>query len=129
MRPTQVVASIERSTSDINNRMCCFREYVIPKKSPDSIEDIPTIPDLDDLQDILEKEIPVLPQTEKKVTETASALAEVGSGISGSADSVDAVLEVLNSYIPRVELDSSDIVWTVDSLLAQLAEEMQGDGP
>lgn len=34
-----------------------FRDYVLPKKSAESIDDIPTIPDLDDLQDILEKEI------------------------------------------------------------------------
>lgn len=34
---------------------------MIPKKSPDSSDDIPTIPDLDDLQDILEKEISMPP--------------------------------------------------------------------
>lgn len=38
-----------------------FREFVIPKKTPESIDDIPTIPDLDDLQDILEKEISLPP--------------------------------------------------------------------
>ena len=38
-----------------------FREFMIPKKSPDSGDDIPTIPDLDDLQDILEKEISMPP--------------------------------------------------------------------
>ncbi|KAJ0175866.1 hypothetical protein K1T71_009025 [Dendrolimus kikuchii] len=104
------------------------KEYTIPRKSPDSSDDIPTIPDLDDLQDILEKEIPKPPISDRKVTETANTLAEVGSGITGSADSIEAVLEVLNSYIPQVELDTSDNVWTVDSLLAQLAEEMQEDG-
>lgn len=101
------------------------KEFVIPKKSPDSSDDIPTIPDLDDLQDILEKEISMPPTTDRKDRETANALAEVGGGLSGSVDGVDAVLEVLKSYIPNVEIDTADSVWTVDSLLTQLAEENQ----
>ncbi|RVE41351.1 hypothetical protein evm_004651 [Chilo suppressalis] len=102
------------------------KEFVIPKKSPDSSDDIPTIPDLDDLQDILEKEISMPPpMSEHKDRETANALAEVGGGISSSVDGVDAVLDILKSYIPHVEADTADSVWTVDSLLAQLAEENQ----
>ncbi|KAL4710645.1 hypothetical protein ACJJTC_003281 [Scirpophaga incertulas] len=101
------------------------KEYNIPKRSPDSSDDIPTIPDLDDLQDILEKEISVPPVTDHKDTETVIALAEVGGGISGSIDSIDGVLDVLKLYIPPVEMESADTVWTVDSLLTQLAEEHQ----
>ncbi|CAB3238817.1 unnamed protein product [Arctia plantaginis] len=101
------------------------KEFMIPKKSPDSSDDIPTIPDLDDLQDILEKEISVPPVTDLKDKETVSALSEVGGGISGTADSIESVLEVLNSYIPEEEMDSADTVWTVDSLLQELAEDTQ----
>ncbi|XP_026732902.1 uncharacterized protein LOC113497525 [Trichoplusia ni] len=101
------------------------KEFMIPKKSPDSSDDIPTIPDLDDLQDILEKEISMPPVTDHKDTETVNALSEVGGGISGTADSIEKVLEVLNSYIPQEEMDSADTVWTVDSLLQELAEETQ----
>lgn len=54
-----------------------------------------------------------------------NALSEVGGGISGTADSIEKVLEVLNSYIPQEEMDSADTVWTVDSLLQELAEETQ----
>lgn len=54
-----------------------------------------------------------------------NTLAEVGGGLSASVDSVDAALEILKSYIPQVELDTADSVWTVDSLLTQLAEESQ----
>lgn len=61
----------------------------------------------------------------RKDTETANALAEVGGGLSGSVDGVDAALEILKSYIPQVEMDMADSVWTVDSLLTQLAEESQ----
>lgn len=104
------------------------KEFVIPKKSPDS-DDIPTIPDLDDLQDILEKEISMPPVLEHKNRETVNTLSEVGGGISSSADSVEAVLEVLNSYIPQEEMDSPDTVWTVDSLLQELAEESQESTP
>ncbi|CAG9785861.1 unnamed protein product [Diatraea saccharalis] len=99
------------------------KEFVIPKKSPDSSDDIPTIPDLDDLQDILEKEISMPPMTGHKDRETANALAEVGGGLCGSVEGVDAVLEILKTYIPDVEADTADSVWTVDSLLTQLAEE------
>ncbi|XP_022814695.1 uncharacterized protein LOC111348345 [Spodoptera litura] len=101
------------------------KEFVIPKKSPDSSDDIPTIPDLDDLQDILEKEITTPPVSDQKDTETVNTLSEVGGGISGAAGSIEAVLEVLNSYIPQEEMDSADTVWTVDSLLQELAEESQ----
>ncbi|CAB3235312.1 unnamed protein product [Arctia plantaginis] len=101
------------------------KEFMIPKKSPDSSDDIPTIPDLDDLQDILEKEISVPPVTDLKDKETVSALSEVGGGISGTADSIESVLEVLNSYIPEEEMDSADTVWTVDSLLQELGEDTQ----
>ncbi|XP_026314803.1 uncharacterized protein LOC113226403 [Hyposmocoma kahamanoa] len=101
------------------------KEFIIPKKSPESSDDIPTIPDLDDLQDILEKEIAVPPLSSRKDTETASALAEVGGGISGSVEGIDAVLERLLTYIPRVESEDADIVWTVDSLLTQLVDEAQ----
>lgn len=54
-----------------------------------------------------------------------NTLAEVGGGLSASVDSVDAALEILKSYIPQVELDTADSVWTIDSLLTQLAEESQ----
>ncbi|XP_028166373.1 uncharacterized protein LOC114357103 [Ostrinia furnacalis] len=101
------------------------KEYIIPKKSPDSSDDIPTIPDLDDLQDILEKEISMPPATDRKDTDTVNTLAEVGGGLSASVDSVDSALEILKSYIPQVDMDSADSVWTVDSLLTQLAEEIQ----
>lgn len=37
--------------------VCFCRELLIPTKSPDTSDDIPTLPDLDDFQDILEKEI------------------------------------------------------------------------
>ncbi|CAH2077163.1 unnamed protein product, partial [Iphiclides podalirius] len=69
------------------------KEFVIPKKSPESLDDIPTIPDLDDLQDILEKEISMPPVNDQKDVETANTLAEVGGGISGSTEGVEAVLE------------------------------------
>ncbi|XP_049868496.1 uncharacterized protein LOC126368511 [Pectinophora gossypiella] len=101
------------------------KEFIIPKKSPDSSDDIPTIPDLDDLQDILEKEISSPPIPDRKDKETVSALAEVSGGISGSVEGIDAALEVLKSYIPIVEADVADTVWTVDTLLTQLAEENQ----
>ncbi|KAH9640011.1 hypothetical protein HF086_008106 [Spodoptera exigua] len=101
------------------------KEFVIPKKSPDSSDDIPTIPDLDDLQDILEKEITTPPVSDQKDTETVNTLSEVGGGISGAAGSIEAVLEVLNSYIPQEEMDSADTVWTVHSLVQELAEESQ----
>ncbi|CAK1600538.1 unnamed protein product [Parnassius mnemosyne] len=100
------------------------KEFVIPKKSPDSIDDIPTIPDLDDLQDILEKEISMPPNAEQKDAETVNTLAEVGGGISGSTEGIEGVLEVLMSYVPQVESDTDDTVWTVDSLLSQLSEEI-----
>ncbi|XP_013149223.1 PREDICTED: uncharacterized protein LOC106111634 [Papilio polytes] len=100
------------------------KEFVIPKKSPDSIDDIPTIPDLDDLQDVLEKEISMPPIANQKDAETANTLAEVGGGVSGSSEGVEAVLDVLMSYVPQVEeSDAADIVWTVDSLLSELAED------
>ncbi|XP_053612581.1 uncharacterized protein LOC128676474 [Plodia interpunctella] len=99
------------------------KEYVIPKKSPDSSDDIPTIPDLDDLQDMFEKEISMPPPPDHKDKETVNALSEVGGGLSGSADGIDAVLAVLNTYIPQVEDDTADSVWTVDTLLTQLADE------
>ncbi|CAG4934531.1 unnamed protein product [Parnassius apollo] len=99
------------------------KELVIPKKSPESLEDIPTIPDLDDLQDILEKEISMPPNAEQKDAETVNTLAEVGVGISGSTEGIEGVLEVLMSYVPQVESDTDDTVWTVDSLLSQLSEE------
>ncbi|XP_028030944.1 uncharacterized protein LOC114243597 [Bombyx mandarina] len=101
------------------------KEFMISNKSPESTDDIPTIPDLDDLQDILEKEISSLPVPTQKNTETVNTLTEVGGGISGSADSIEGVLEVLKTYIPKVESDIADTVWTVDSLLMQLAEEYQ----
>ncbi|XP_014369326.2 uncharacterized protein LOC106719494 [Papilio machaon] len=100
------------------------KEFVIPKKLPESIDDIPTIPDLDDLQDILEKEISMPPIANQKDTETANTLAEVGGGVSGSSEGVEAVLDVLMSYVPQVaESDAADTVWTVDSLLSELAED------
>lgn len=37
-----------------------------------------------------------------KDKETVNALSEVGGGLSGSADGIDAVLAVLNTYIPQV---------------------------
>ncbi|XP_059055524.1 uncharacterized protein LOC131849463 [Achroia grisella] len=104
------------------------KEYVIPKKSPESSDDIPTIPDLDDLQDILEKEISVPPTADRKDKETVSALTEVGGGLSSSAEGVEAALEILMSYVPQVEVDTTDSVWTVDSLLTQLADESQETG-
>lgn len=58
-------------------------------------------------------------------TETVSALAAVGGGISGSVEGIDAALEVLQSYIPQVDTDVADMVWTVDSLLTQLADDSQ----
>lgn len=61
--------------------------------------------------------------TDCKDSETANALAEVGGGISGRADSIEAVLQVLKSFIPHEEVDTADSVWTVDSLLTQLADE------
>lgn len=64
-------------------------------------------------------------RSDHKDTETVNALAEVSGGISGTADSIEAVLEVLNSYIPQEETDSADTVWTADSLLQELAEESQ----
>ncbi|XP_072939145.1 uncharacterized protein [Epargyreus clarus] len=99
------------------------KEYVIPKKSPESSDEIPTIPDLDDMQDIFEKDISKPPPTECKDAETVNALAEVGVGVSGSVDGIEGVLQVLNSYIPDVEEEEPDTVWTVDSLLMQLADE------
>ncbi|OWR46015.1 hypothetical protein KGM_202776 [Danaus plexippus plexippus] len=99
------------------------REFVMPKKSAESIDDIPTIPDLDDLQDILEKEISKPPMSEHQDAETMNTLAEV-RGVSGSVDGIEAAIEVLKSYIPEVEPDIADTVWTVDTLLAQLAEEL-----
>ncbi|KAI5633867.1 hypothetical protein NE865_13436 [Phthorimaea operculella] len=101
------------------------KEFIIPKKSPASSDDIPTIPDLDDLQDILEKEISSPPVADRKDTETVSALAEVGGGISGSVEGIEAALEVLKSYIPEVEPEVADTVWTVDSLLQQLADDIE----
>ncbi|KAG6451959.1 uncharacterized protein LOC115444699 [Manduca sexta] len=98
------------------------KEYILPEKSPDLSDDIPTIPDVDDLQDILEKEIIVAPVSDRKNMETVNTLAEVGGGITG-ADGIDAVLEILNKFIPEEELDTADNIWTVDSLLAQLADE------
>lgn len=53
-----------------------------------------------------------------------NALAEVG-GVTGSVEGVEAALEVLLSHVPQVEADAADTVWTVDSLLMQLAEEEQ----
>lgn len=50
-----------------------------------------------------------------------SALAEVD--MSGSGEGIDGALEILKSYIPTVESDSADTVWTIDSLLTQLADE------
>lgn len=64
-------------------------------------------------------------RSDHKDRETVNALSEVGGGISGTADSIEKVLEVLNSYIPQEEMDSADTVWTVDSLLQELAEETQ----
>ncbi|XP_013176105.1 PREDICTED: uncharacterized protein LOC106124178 [Papilio xuthus] len=105
------------------------KEFVIPKKSPESIDDIPTIPDLDDLQDILEKEISMPPIANQKDAETANTLAEVGGGVSSSSEGVEAVLEVLMSYMPQAEeSDVADTVWTVDSLLNELAEENDNTG-
>ncbi|KAM3963655.1 uncharacterized protein ACR2FA_002178 [Aphomia sociella] len=104
------------------------KEYVIPRKSPESSDDIPTIPDLDDLQDILEKEISMPPPADHKDKETVNALTEVGGGLSSSVEGVDAALEVLMSYVPHVEMDTADAVWTVDSLLTQLADEIQDTG-
>ncbi|CAG9579090.1 unnamed protein product [Danaus chrysippus] len=95
----------------------------MPQKSAESIDDIPTIPDLDDLQDILEKEISKPPVSEHQDAETMNTLAEV-RGVSGSVEGIEAALEVLKSYIPVVEPDTADTVWTVDTLLAQLAEEL-----
>ncbi|XP_047530683.1 intraflagellar transport protein 43 homolog [Vanessa atalanta] len=97
------------------------RNYVMPKKSSESIDDIPTIPDLDDLQDILEKEISKPPVPDHQDTETVNTLAEVG--VSGSVEGIDAALDVLKSFIPEAESDTADTVWTIDSLLTQLAEE------
>ncbi|CAH0714711.1 unnamed protein product, partial [Brenthis ino] len=102
------------------------REYVLPKKSPESIDDIPTIPDLDDLQDIFEKEISKPSVPIHQDTETVNALTEVG--VSGSVEGIDAALEVLKSYIPPVESDTADMVWTIDSLLTQLADEDENAG-
>ncbi|XP_045495338.1 uncharacterized protein LOC123694076 [Colias croceus] len=99
------------------------KEFVIPKKSPESLDDIPTLPDLDDLQDMFEKELSKPPASDRKDKETAYTLAEVGGGISGSVEGVEAALEVLKSYISPEESDSADTVWTIDSLLTQLAEE------
>lgn len=45
-------------------------------------------------------------------------------GISGSVDGIEAALEVLKSYMPEVESDdTADTVWTIDSLLTELAEK------
>ncbi|XP_048000771.1 uncharacterized protein LOC125237646 [Leguminivora glycinivorella] len=98
------------------------KEFIIPKNSPESSDDIPTIPDLDDLQDILEKEIAKPPPTDHKDRETVNTLAAVGDGYSGSADGVEAALAALRARVPTVQ-SASDTVWTIDSLLAQLAEE------
>lgn len=43
--------------------------------------------------------------------------------MSGSVEGIDAALEVLKSYIPPIESDTADMVWTIDSLLTQLADE------
>ncbi|CAK1540800.1 unnamed protein product [Leptosia nina] len=98
------------------------KDLIIPKQSPESLDEIPTLPDLDDLQDILEKEISKPPVSSKKDTETANTLVEVGSGITGSVEGIEAALEVLKSYMPQ-EVDSPDTVWTIESLLIQLSEE------
>lgn len=71
----------------------------------------------------------ILSRSSRKDTETASALAEVGGGISGSVEGIDAVLERLQTYIPHIETDDADTVWTVDSLLTQLVDEAQENEP
>lgn len=40
-------------------------------------------------------------------------------------DGIDAVLERLLTFIPQVETEDADTVWTVDSLLTQLVDEAQ----
>ncbi|XP_068632865.1 uncharacterized protein [Battus philenor] len=97
------------------------KEFIIPKKSPESVDDIPTIPDLDDVQDMFDKEISKPPFPDQNDVETVNTLAEVGSGIGGSTEGVEAVLNVLMSYIPQEESDVADTVWTVESLLSELA--------
>lgn len=49
----------------------------------------------------------------------------MGGGISGSVEGIDAVLERLLMYIPQVESEDADTVWTVESLLTQLVDEGQ----
>ncbi|XP_050668779.1 uncharacterized protein LOC126968037 [Leptidea sinapis] len=101
------------------------KDIVISKKSPEILDDIPTIPDLDDLQDIFEKELSQPPISDRKDKDTVKTLAEVSDGITGTAEGIDATLEVLMSHIPILEPDSVDTVWTVESLLTQLAEESE----
>lgn len=64
-------------------------------------------------------------RADQKDIETVNTLAEVGGAISGSTDSIEAVLDILHRYIPDDEPDTADSIWTVDSLLAQLVEEYQ----
>lgn len=52
-------------------------------------------------------------------------MAEVSGGITSSVDGIDAALEILKMYIPH-DSDSPDDIWTIDSLLTQLNEEMDG---
>nr|BBB06982.1 hypothetical protein [Pieris brassicae] len=96
------------------------KELIIPKKSPESFDDIPTLPDIDDFQDILEKELSKPP---RKDTETANTLAEVSGGITTSVEGIDAALDILKTYIPH-DSDSPDTIWTIDSLLMELNEEI-----
>ncbi|XP_045516232.1 uncharacterized protein LOC123709135 [Pieris brassicae] len=99
------------------------KELIIQKKSPESFDDIPTLPDIDDFQDILEKELSKPPVTERKDTETANTLAEVSGGITTSVEGIDAALDILKTYIPH-DSDSPDTIWTIDSLLMELNEEI-----
>ncbi|GBP52999.1 hypothetical protein EVAR_80959_1 [Eumeta japonica] len=97
------------------------KEFVIPKNT-DSTDDIPTIPDLDELHDILEKEISKPPITSHTDTETANTLAEVSNE---DTLGTDTVLEVLRAHVPKIKVDNGDSIWTVNSLLTQLADEEQ----
>ncbi|KAI8422846.1 hypothetical protein MSG28_006588 [Choristoneura fumiferana] len=96
------------------------KEFIIPKNSPASSDDIPTIPDLDDLQDILEMEISKPPPASRKDTETANTLAEVSGGYDGSLGRGGGA-GALRARVPRAAR-APDAVWRVDTLLAALLE-------
>ncbi|CAG9129238.1 hypothetical protein JYU34_008420 [Plutella xylostella] len=105
------------------------KNIIIPRKTTaSSSDDIPTLPDFDDFQDILEKDLSKPPVAEHKDTETADTLADIGGDLTSTVDGIDGVLKVLRSCVPQVDMNMADTVWTVDGLLAQLADEEQKTG-